>query len=96
LTQRPDHEDKASFVAEPSPEKPIREERLERFEAGRHAFIAVHGDVQIGWCIKRDKKWHIQDMDCQDLAGPFPNLRTAARAGVKVLAEFAGESNPGQ
>ena len=63
---------------------------LERFEAGRHAFIAACGDLQIGWCIKRDKKWHIQDMDCQDLAGPFPNLRTAARAGVKVLAEFAG------
>jgi hypothetical protein len=30
---------------------------LERFEAGRHAFVAVAGDVQIGWCIRRDGGW---------------------------------------
>lgn len=68
---------------------------LKRFEAGRHAFMAVHGDVQIGWCVKRDSKWHIEDMDGQDLSGPFLSMRAAARAGANVLAEFAGESNPG-
>jgi hypothetical protein len=68
---------------------------LKRFEAGRHAFMAVPGDVQVGWCVKRDGKWHIQDMDCQDLAGPFSSLRAADEVSKKVLAEFAGESSPG-
>ena len=30
---------------------------LERFESGRHAFMAVRGDdVQIGWCVKRGSR----------------------------------------
>jgi hypothetical protein len=61
---------------------------LERFEAGRHAFIALNGDVQIGWCVKCKAKWYIEDMDGQVLAGPFPTLRVAESSRHKGSREI--------
>jgi hypothetical protein len=68
---------------------------LERFEAGRHGFIAAARDAQVGWCIRRDGGWYIEDMDCKSLAGPFRTLRAAASACQQVLAHEAGVTNPG-
>jgi hypothetical protein len=68
---------------------------LEKFETGRHAFIAVNGDVQIGWCAKDKSNWYIEDMDGLRLAGPFRTIEEASKASSQVLARFAGESNPG-
>ena len=68
---------------------------LERFAAGRHALTAVSGGVQIGWCVKRDEGWYIEDMDCKTLAGPFRTLAAATGAGQQVFAHEAGASNPG-
>jgi hypothetical protein len=65
-----------------------------RFEAGRHAVVAVAGDVQIGWCTKRNAGWYIEDMDGENLAGPFHTLRAASKVADKVLARFAAASNP--
>jgi hypothetical protein len=31
---------------------------LERFKPGRHAFVAVAADEQVGWCIKGDGGWY--------------------------------------
>src|SRR5262245_22289299 len=50
---------------------------LRRFETGRHAFVAIAGDVQVGWCIKHGGFWYIEDMDCKTLAGPFRTLAAA-------------------
>jgi hypothetical protein len=68
---------------------------LERFEAGRYAFIAVAGDVQVGWCIRRDGGWYIDDPDGNSLAGPFQTIAAAASASQQILAHEAGASNPG-
>ena len=66
---------------------------LERFEAGRHAFVAVAGDVQIGWCIRRDGGWYIEDTDGHSIAGPFRTLASASTAGQEALAYETGETN---
>lgn len=69
---------------------------LERLEAGLWAFIAVNGDVQIGWCRKTSQGWFVEDSDqCQQLAGPFKTRALAEEAGRKVLADQAGAWNPG-
>jgi hypothetical protein len=75
---------------------PAKAIALKRLEAGRHAFIAVAGDMQVGWCIKRDGGWYVEDMDCTRLAGPFETLAAVTSAGQQVLAQEAGASNPGQ
>jgi hypothetical protein len=68
---------------------------LERFEPGCHGFVAVDGDVQVGWCVKRDGGWYIEDMDWNAVAGPFRTLAAATTAGQQVFALQAGASNPG-
>jgi hypothetical protein len=68
---------------------------LEAFEPGLWAFVAVSGDVQIGWCRKVGREWFVEDMDMNALAGPFRTLDDAKRAGTRVLAGDAGASNPG-
>jgi hypothetical protein len=73
---------------------PAKAIALKRLEAGRHAFIAVAGDMQVGWCIRREGGWHIEDMDCNRLAGPFKTLAAVTSAGQQVLAHEAGASNP--
>ena len=65
---------------------------LRRFKTGRHAFVAVAGDVQVGWCIKGDGGWYIEDMDYETLAGPFTTLAAASSAGEQVLAHLGGVS----
>jgi hypothetical protein len=62
---------------------------LGRFKTGRHAFLAVTGDVQVGWCSRRKDGWYIEDMDCETLAGPFTTLAAASSAGERVLAHLA-------
>lgn len=68
---------------------------LERFEAGLWAFVAVNGDVQIGWCRKTRQGWQVEGMDCRCLAGPFKTLDQAQRAGLNELSHLSGSSNPG-
>jgi hypothetical protein len=69
---------------------------LRRFEAGRHAFLALNGDVQIGWCFRESPRaWIVTDVDDNRLAGPFPTLAEAEEAGIKVLQPWGGASNPG-
>lgn len=65
---------------------------FERFERGRHAVVAVRGDVQVGWCIRRDGGWWIEDMDCKTFAEPFCTLAAAASAGKQVFAHLAGRA----
>jgi hypothetical protein len=68
---------------------------LEKCEAGLWAFVAINGDVQIGWCRKTPQGWQVEDMDCKCLCGPFKSLDQAKQAGTKALAHLAGVGNPG-
>jgi two-component sensor histidine kinase len=73
-------------------EQPIT---IERTEAGVYAFIAVNGDVQIGWCRKAHDGWCVEDTDNKRIGGPFKTLKDAKEAGFQLLRHLAGESNPG-
>jgi hypothetical protein len=68
---------------------------MEKCEAGLWAFVAVNGDVQIGWCRKTGEGWQIEDLDCKHLSGPFKNLAQAKQAGLTALAYLSGAGNPG-
>jgi len=68
---------------------------LEKCGAGLWAFVAVNGDVQIGWCRRTARGWQVEDMDCKVLSGHFKHLDQAKRAGVEVLAPESGDANPG-
>jgi hypothetical protein len=67
---------------------------VEQLEPGLWGFVAVNGDVQIGWCLI-DGGWYVEDIDENRLAGPFVNLNEAKRAGKVALAHLSGASNPG-
>lgn len=49
------------------------------------AFVAVNGDVQIGWCRQASDGWRVEDMDGKRLAGPFKTRKLAEQAGVALL-----------
>jgi hypothetical protein len=68
---------------------------MEKCEAGLWAFVAVNGDVQIGWCRKTGEGWQVGDMDCKHLSGPFKDLAQAKQAGLVALAHLSGAGNPG-
>lgn len=73
-------------------EKPLI---LERVERGLWAFVAINGDVQVGWCRKFENGWWIEDMDGKRIGGPCKNRDHAEVLGVERLAHLSGESNPG-
>lgn len=68
---------------------------IEKAEPGLWAFVAVNGDVQIGWCRQAADGWHVEDMDGKRLGGPFKTRKLAEQAGVALLSHLAGSSNPG-
>ena len=68
---------------------------LEMSRAGLGAFVAVNGDVQIGWCRRTARGWQVEDMDCNVLSGPFKHLDQAKRAGLDALAPEHSAENPG-
>jgi len=68
---------------------------LEMSRGGLGAFVAVNGDVQLGWCRRTARGWQVEDMDCNVLSGPFKHLDQAKRAGVEALAPDSGAGNPG-
>jgi hypothetical protein len=48
--------------------------------------------VQIGWCVKRDSGWYIEDMNGRSLAGPFRTLDaadSASRAAPSIVRAAA-------
>ncbi|MRG54199.1 hypothetical protein GF108_01200 [Phyllobacterium sp. SYP-B3895] len=68
---------------------------LEKAEPGLWGFVAVNGDVQIGWCRQASDGWYVEGMDGKRLGGPFKTRKLAEQAGAALLARLAGSSNPG-
>lgn len=67
----------------------------EKITANEFAFVAVNGDVQIGWCRMEANGWNVRDMDEMHLSGPFKDAMEAISAGKEALSDEGGASNPG-
>ena len=68
---------------------------VERVESDLWAFVAVNGDVQVGWCRRTRDGWWVEDMDENRLAGPFEDRDEAERVGTIELSDLGGAANPG-
>ena len=68
---------------------------IERIDDDLYAFIAIAGDVQVGWCRRLSSGWHISDMDEKSIAGPFESLEEAQMVGLEIFLPKSGVSNPG-
>lgn len=68
---------------------------MEKVEPGLWAFVAVNGDVQIGWCRQASEGWYVEDTDYNCLGGPYQTRKLAEQAGAILLSHLAGSSRPG-
>jgi hypothetical protein len=75
--------------------KSVQAISMEECGAGLWAFVAVNGDVQIGWCRKTSDGWQVEDMGGKYLSQPFKDLAQAKQAGLTALAYLSGSGNPG-